>query len=259
MSTSTGDFDGVSLEVQVKMVKDLGYAGWGPIGVERVPEMLKALDAHNLKMFALYVGANVDPDQPPYNPKLKEVIRTLKGRETILWLHVLSKKHKPSSSDGDERTVAIIREIADLAAEAGLRVAFYPHVGFYVARVEDAVRLARKVDRPNVGVTFNLCHWMKLDDVKNMEPLLRLAKPHLMLVTINGADADGTDWDRLIQPLGRGSFDVYGFLKMLKKLGYKGPIGLQGYGIKGDVYQNLKTSMNAWQSYADRLAAEEPR
>lgn len=256
MSTITGDADHASYESQAKMMRELGYAGWAPIGVQNVPEMLKALDAQGLKMFALYVGANLDPDQPPYDPKLKDVIHTLEGRDTILWLYVLSKKHKPSSPDGDERAVTIIREIADLAAKAHLRVALYPHVGFYVARVEDAVRLARKIERPNVGVTFNLCHWLSLDHGKNMETLLRLAMPHLLLVTINGADSEGTGWDRLIQVLGRGDFDVYGFLKKLRKLGYKGPIGLQGYGLKGDVHENLRASMNAWQAYSARLAAE---
>ena len=29
-------------------------------------------------------------------------------------------------------------------------------------RIEDAVRVADKVDRPNVGVMFNLCHWLRV-------------------------------------------------------------------------------------------------
>jgi len=257
LATATGEAEHASYETQAKLMRELGLAGWAPSGVQNVPEMLKALDDQGLKMFALYVGINVDPDQPPYDPKLKDVVHALEGRDTILWLHVLSKKYKPSATGGDDRAVTIIREIADLAAKAHLRVALYPHVGFYVARVEDAVRLARKVQRPNVGVTFNLCHWLSLDHGQNMEPLLRLAMPHLMLVTINGADSEGPGWDRLIQVLGRGDFDVYGFLKTLRKLGYTGPVGLQGYGLKGDVHENLKASMNAWRTYAARLAAEE--
>ena len=38
--------------------------------------------------------------------------------------------------------------------------------------------------------------------------------PYLTVVTINGADHKKKDqkmgWDRLIQPLGQGDFDVYG-------------------------------------------------
>ncbi len=75
-------------------------------------------------------------------------------------------------------------------------------------------------------------------------------------VTINGADNEGENWDRLIQPLDRGSFDVYGFLKTLRGLGYTGPVGLQCYGIQGDAREHLARSINAWRKLSGRLDAE---
>ncbi len=245
-----------SPEAQAKVLKELGYAGIGPSGVDGIPQMLDALDKQGLKMYALYVGAHLDPDKPKYDPKLPEVIKLLKGRETYIWLYVLSSKHRPSSSEGDPRAVQIINELADLCEQAGLRIALYPHAGFYVQRVEDAVRVAEKVDRGNVGVTFNLCHWLKMDKPESMKRLMELARPHLFLVTINGADRDGENWDRLIQPLDRGSFDVGQFLKTLRELGYAGPIGLQCYGVPGDKHENLKRSMQAWKKLSALLAAE---
>ena len=113
-------------------------------------------------------------------------------------------------------------------------------------RVEDAVRVARKVERENVGATFNLCHWLKVDG-KDLQARLEQALPHLSVVTVNGADADGAGWDRLIQTLDKGSYDVGGVLTILEGLGYTGPIGLQGYGIGGDVHDNLRRSMDAWR------------
>jgi hypothetical protein len=38
--------------------------------------------------------------------------------------------------------------------------------------------------------------------------------------------------------------------------GYNGPIGLQGYGIGGDAYDNLKRSMNSWRQLTQRLSKE---
>lgn len=254
MDTGTKDAKHQTPQSQAEMVKELGYAGIGPGGLEGVPEMLKAVDANGLKLFALYVGANID-DQPPYDSRLKQVIETLKGRETIIWLYVQSKQLKPSDQAGDERAVRAIREIADMAQQSGLRVALYPHTWFWLERVEDAVRIAKKVDRKNVGVTFNLCHWLKVGDKKNMELRLKQAMPRLFLVTINGADHEG-DWNRLIQTLDRGEFDVYRFLTTLKRLGYTGPIGLQHYGIAGDAHENLRRSMDAWRKLAARMAAE---
>ena len=73
-------------------------------------------------------------------------------------------------------------------ATNGVRVALYPHTGFWVERVDDGTRLARAVDRPNLGTTFNLCHWLKVDG-QDLEKRLEEAGKHLFVVTINGADA----------------------------------------------------------------------
>ena len=66
-------------------------------------------------------------------------------------------------------------------------------------------------------------------------------------VTINGADAGGTSWKELIQPLDRGTYDVSQVLRLLRKMKYTGPIGLQHYGIGGDARENLEHSMEGWK------------
>lgn len=240
----------LSAEVQAKMLKDLGYAGIGYTGTKNIPAMLKALDANGLKMFSIYVGAKIGPKGPSYDSGLKEAIQQLNGRETLIWLTITGK-----APDGDLQAVQVVREIGELAEASGLRVALYPHVGFFIARVEDSLRISKKVNRKNVGASFNLCHWLKVGDEKNMHQRLEQVLPHLFVVSINGADHQG-DWDRLIQTLDRGEFDVYRFLKTLKELGYDGPIGLQCYNIPGDIRENLKRSMAAWRKLIAKLAVK---
>ena len=159
---------------------------------------------------------------------------------------------KPSDPAGDPRAVEIVREMADLARPAGAEVLLYPHTADWLERIQDCVRVADKVDRPNVGVMFNLCHWLRVSKDRNYQPLLAQAMPRLRAVSINGADEFDADkgWAHYIQPLGRGSFDVAGFLRTLRQLGYTGPIGLQCYGIPGDVRDTLAESINAWRSYS---------
>jgi sugar phosphate isomerase/epimerase len=152
------------------------------------------------------------------------------------------------AANGDDIAVPVIREVADMAAQAGLKMALYPHHGMHIARIEDALRVCEKVDRPNLGIVFNLCHWLRSGDEANMTARLKEALPHTFMVSINGADHEG-DWDRLIQTLDRGAFNVKGFLDAIRSLGYKGPIGLQCYDIKGDREENLKRSMAAWRSF----------
>ena len=228
-------------EVQAKMLAELGYDGIGYTGTKGIPEMLAALDRHGLKMFSTYVGATVGPDGPAYDPGLKDAIEALRGRQTILWLTIRGR-----ADNGEEQAVQVVSEIGALAEKAGLRVALYPHVGFFVARVEDAVRITKKVDRKNVGASFNLCHWLKLDSPENLEPLLKQACPYLFLASINGADREG-GWDRLIQTLDRGEYDVGAFLHKLRAHGYRGPVGLQCYQVKGDIRKNLQRSIEAWR------------
>jgi len=239
-------------QAQAEMLAELGYAGIS-VGLDNCPsltELLGELDKRNLRLFTVYAGINIDPEQEPYSPALKNAIETLDGRNTILWLFMQSRQHAPSAVAGDERAVAILRELADLAAKHKLRIALYPHHAFWLEHIEDAVRLADKVDRPNVGVTFNLCHWLRVDPNKSAESLIKAAMPRLFAVSINGADSGGQDWKTLIQTLDRGTFDMTAFLQTLAQAGYTGPIGLQAYGIGGNAHDNLKRSMQAWQKHA---------
>jgi sugar phosphate isomerase/epimerase len=163
-----------------------------------------------------------------------------------LWLYVQGKAYKPSEPAGDADAVPLLRDIADRAGAAGLKVSRYPHTFFWMERVQDAVRLAQKVGRANLGVTFNLCHCLRVGDEARIGELLEQAKPHLTFVTVNGADHEG-DWGRLIQPIGQGAFDVGSVLNRLRTLGYTGPVGLQHYGVKGDAREKLGQSMQGWR------------
>jgi len=232
---------------QVALLKELGYDGVSSRGGKVLAEMAKEVDESGLRLFPVYLGVNIDPDQPPYGEELMNAIEVLKGRNSMLWLFLRSKKYKPSDPNGDPQAVKIITEIAERAEKAKVRIALYPHYNFWIERVEDALRVAKQVNRRDVGVTFNLCHWLRVDDEKNMESLIESAMPHLFVVSINGADSGGKDWKTLIQTLDRGTFDMRRFLKTLYDCGYNGPIGFQGYGIGGDARDNLKRTMDAWR------------
>jgi sugar phosphate isomerase/epimerase len=171
----------------------------------------------------------------------------VKGRRVQFAL--LLNGMKPSDPSVDTHAVKILREMSDLARDSGSQLLLYPHQGSWVERIEDSCRVADQVDRPNVGVMFNLCHWLRVDSSRDYRPLLKQALPRLWAVSINGADVrdDQPGWERYIQPLDKGSFDVGAFLKTLKELGYQGPIGLQCYGIGGDAREHLARSMTAWR------------
>ena len=257
MDTGTIDANHISAAAQVQMVKELGYAGiayWEgnpKRGSDGLPEMLGELDKAELKIYPLYFGAWLDKDKPKYEAGLPEAIKMLKGREAMVWLHIMSKEYEKSSPEGDERAVEIIREVADMADEAGVKVALYPHVNEWLETVGDALRVVKKVERENVGLSFNLFHHLRVVGAEDIDEMLESVMPHLFTVTINGSSEKGT-----IETLDKGSYDVCGLLGKLKKLGYEGPVGLQGWAIKGDVHENLRRSMAAWRECSSRLVLE---
>ncbi len=239
---------------QAELLAELGYDGAGHLWLEGLEERLKTLDAHGLKLYQVYLRATVAPGERPYDPKLAETLPLLEGRGVQLVL--LMTGMKPSDPAGDARAVEIVREVAGLAQKHGVTVVLYPHSGDWLERVEDALRIVKKADCSNVGVIFNLCHWLKVDDEKNLRPLLTAAMPHLRAVSIHGADraaeiqAGTGNW---IQPLGNGTFDIPGLLALLRELEYQGPIGLQCYGLKGDAANHLAESIAAWRDLNRQL------
>ncbi len=253
----THDSQRRSLSEQAALVKELGFDGVGHLWLDQVQERLDTLDAAGLKLFQITLRVSLAAEGPAYDPKLKEVLPLLKGRDVQLCL--LMEGMAPSDPKGDEKAVAIVRELADLSREVGATIILYPHVDIWLERVEDALRILPKIDRPNVGIMFNLCHWLKVDQEENLKPLLTAALPHLRAVSVNGTDGGeairaGTgNW---LQPLDSGSFDVLTVLDALKTLGYNGPVGLQCWGIEGDARDHLTRSMKAWKELINRLAAD---
>ncbi|MCF7956075.1 MAG: sugar phosphate isomerase/epimerase [Phycisphaerae bacterium] len=248
-------------QVCADTLKELGYDGMSYHGTKDIMKTIEIFKDAGLKLFITYLGVNIDETiaARQYDPNLKDAIKQLKGTDTMIWLYLTSKKYKHASEQGDAAAVKIIRDIADAAQESGLKIVLYPHVGCYSESFADTLRIARKVNRRNVGVSFNVCHWLKVDGDVDYLPILKESLPYLFVVTTNGGETGDTKkmgWDKLIQTLDKGSFDNYKLLKYLKDIGYKGPIGLQGYAIKGDPKQNLANSMKAWLEINEKLTKE---
>jgi sugar phosphate isomerase/epimerase len=236
-------------EEQAAMLKELGYDGVGHIWLPKVAERIKSLDAVGLKLYQITMQVNIAPTaKAPYDePMFKDVLAQIKGRHVQFCL--LIGGFKPGDPAGEARAVELLRHMSDLAKESGAQLLLYVHVNNWVERIEFACAVAEKADRPNVGVMFNLCHWLRADTSRDYRTLLQKAMPRLWAISLNGADErdDKPGWAHYIQPLDAGNFDLAAFLRTLKELGYMGPVGLQCFGIGGDTRDHLARSMTAWR------------
>ena len=241
-----------STEERAKALKEFGFDGVGSANPRNLPERLKIYDAAGLKIFSLYVGGKLEGEKGfTYDPIIAEAIRQLKGRDTIIELFIQNGR---GSTDDD--AAAFVREIADLAKDSGLKVVLYPHAGFYVDTLGDAVRIAKLSGRDNVGAMFNLCHFLKVEPDADLRRTLESAGDLLWRASTNGADVGGSNWGSLIQTLDRGTFDQVKFFQMLREVGFDGAIGLQCYAVKGDAKDNLKRSAEAFRAIVAKSLEE---
>ena len=262
-----GDSTYKSFDEQVAFIKSLGFDGVEINQLDSFDGMKAALDKHHFTGSYFYIKINLD--SPTLDPRIEPDIRALKGSKTVLAPFIVSdgKRFTTPSGTADSIVVRQLRQMADWAKAADLQVALYPHVSFYVERIDHALRLVQQINRPNVGLTFNLCHWLATTPKANRSDwkgLLTTLKPHLKMITISGAnnvDAAGMDngptgvWNQYILPLGTGSFDTYELVRfVVQDLGFRGPIGVQCYAMKGDKPTNLRNTMAVWQTYQSRLS-----
>jgi sugar phosphate isomerase/epimerase len=219
-----------SMPEQAQMLRELGFDGAGyPLWLdESLEKNLRTLDESGLTVYLLHASINVDPKSPPYDPRLPDAIRKLKGRPVTI--SVLLRGFPP--------------------AQSGLRISIYHHTGDWTESLLFALRVVKEVDHPQVGANFNLCHWLMVDGDKDYRPVLRENAAKIFAVTINGAKLGSKTWTNgLIQPLDQGDFDNRQLLRTLREIGYRGPIGLMCYGIPGDAREHLERSIKVWRTW----------
>jgi sugar phosphate isomerase/epimerase len=227
-----------------RLAKELGYQGIGSIYPNSLEAYKTACEAEGLKVFSIYVGGKVNADGFEVDNGIAAAITLLKGTDALVELNVQRGKEP-----NDEQAIALVRHVADMAKEAGLKVVLYPHFDFHIERFDHALKIAKASERDNVGVAFNLCHFLKIQPNDNLPALLAEGKPLLWSVSICGADSDGKDWNTLIRPLGEGTYDQAALLRLLKDNGYNGAVGLQCFNIRIAPRDHLTRSIAAWRKH----------
>ena len=235
------------LQQQAQLLKELGYDGVGHLWMDNLTERLKTLDAAGLKLFQITMTVDITPGKQAYDPKFKQVMPLLKGRAVQFLL--LMNGMKPSDPAGDARAVEIIREMASVAADSSAQILLYPHSYMWLERIEDANRVADKVDRPNVGVNFDPAN-MILYDKGDPVAALRTLGPWVKQCHMKDAVRTKTPgtWGEEVR-LGTGQVDWKGFFRALDAAGFKGPLN-----IEREAGSQRVADIRAAREYLEKLA-----
>lgn len=158
----------------------------------------------------------------------------------------------------DERLSFWLAQILDVAASRELQIALYPHAGFWLESLEQATLIAKRHAHPSLSVVFCGYHWFAAQSElgpKYLQAALSQAAPLLSSANLCGSTSRIEKGRRAcsIQPLGRGELDNFALLGMLQSVGMPGWIGLQGFGIGGDAYANLRESIQNLREMLERV------
>ncbi len=234
---------GQTVETRLLWAAQAGYRQQHELDIQRAAQNLGAYATAGMRLGAVYVMLDAANGELP--EQFAANLKTVAAHKPQIWLAVQGPRGQAPGFD--QRVVERVRQAADLAEAQGLRVAIYPHANFYVETVADALRVAKAADRGNVGVCFNLCHFLRADPEKDWKAVLKQSGDRLFTVTICGADRGGKDWSSLIQPLDRGDFPLSDLLAALKADGFSGVLAVQDYGIEEPAAETLARSFGAYQ------------
>ena len=219
---------------------------------EQLAAARESCEALDCDLWSAYTVLDLGDGVEPRLTAIHDAIATLAGGPGMLWLGLTNRAHQPRDTAGDDAAVRILKALLTKADAAGVEIALYPHYGFWMETASDATRLCERIQHRRLGVCFNLCHFLRNHSGTDPVPALRACAPHLFAVTINGAKRTGSDWPELIQPLGNGDVNLNAFLQALDDVAFRGPVGLQAYGIRQPPQTHLPTSIQAWQKAVNR-------
>ncbi|QJU60025.1 sugar phosphate isomerase/epimerase and 4-hydroxyphenylpyruvate domain-containing protein [Sphingomonas sp. AP4-R1] len=136
----------------------------------------------------------------------------------------------PLASPDEDRMVADLRDLGDLAARYGVTVGYEALAwARHIFDHRDAWRIVQKVDHPNIGILLDSFH--SLSRGIPIESLREIRPEKIVFVQLADAPILSMDllyWSRHFRNLpGQGGFDLTGYVGELFRLGYEGPLSLE--------------------------------
>jgi len=159
--------------------------------------------------------------------------------------------------DDEARTAAQLYELAERAAQRGLRIGYEALAwGTRVRTYGQAWNLVKKADHPHLGLILDSFHTLALGD----DPAGIASLPDEKIFFVQLADAprltmDVLSWSRHFRSFpGQGDLDVTGFLTQVVRAGYAGPISLE---VFSDEFRASPTRPTASDGMRSLLYLEE--
>ena len=235
---------------RVEMLQKLGFKkyayDWRAEHLATFDDEVTLLKKAQIELTAVWFPANLGADAQ----KLLAVIEKHEVKPQ-LWITM----GEPTGADRAAKVEAAakaIRPIAEEAKKLGCTVALYNHGGWF-GEPENQVAIIGALKLKNVGIVYNQHHGH--DHFDKFPELLKLMKPHLLAVNLNGSVKGGDKAGKKIMPLGTGELDVK-MLTAIRDSGYAGPIGILGH-TQDDAAERLADNLDGLKWLLPQLAGKD--
>lgn len=239
-------------EDRAAMMKRLGFTrfayDWRDKHLATFERELAALKANDIELSAVWFPGGL-------NKEGQFLLDTLAKHKVRTQLWVMLTDPAPGKGQ-DEKLKAAVAQIGPIAREAlkrGHKVALYNHGG-WGGEPENQIAVLGEVNLPNVGIVYNLHHGH--DHLDRFPDLLKLMKPHLLTLNLNGMVKGGDKAGKKILPLGQGDLDL-SLLKTIAASGYAGPIGILGH-TDDDAEERLKDNLDGLDWLRPQMEGKAP-
>ncbi|MFO0953007.1 MAG: TIM barrel protein [Isosphaeraceae bacterium] len=216
---------------------------------EHLPQFEQELDAikrHGIELTAVWFPTTLDKDA-------RFFLDTLARHhiQTQLWVTGggAATKTPEEQSARVKAEAARVRPIAEAAAKAGCTVALYNHGGWF-GEPENQVAVIKELNLSNVGIVYNLHHGH--EHLDRFPELLRLMKPYLLALNLNGMVRDGDKAGKKILVLGQGDEDLK-LLKIIRDSGWHGPVGVLNH-TDEDAETRLSANLKGLEALRAKLS-----
>lgn len=231
---------------------------WDGTQWERCQELATVKDRFGLTVSGVYTVLDLSlGEQNPRNSGLLRMIETMPEGSTVE-LAIKSAGSGIVNSDprGDTRVIAWLSEALSIAERRRIQVSLYIHLQFWVEKHDDAIRLCEQINHPNLGLTFSSLQWYAADG-QDIGGLLSRAVPWIRRANFSGSRRSPLGFFQVatIEPLDTGELDNFAIFARLTRLGYRGPLGYNGWHEGGDPFVKLERSLRVLKDMQRRVDA----
>jgi sugar phosphate isomerase/epimerase len=240
-------------EERAVMLRRLGFKrfvyDWRTEHIPSFDAEMDALKRHGIELVGFWFPAALNQDA-------RVILDLLKRHAIHTQLWVTMQDPAPKSHDPTEKVAAAVRAlrpIADEAVRIGCTVGLYNHGGWF-GEPENQIAVLDRLERPNVGLVYNLHHGH--DHLDRFPALLATMKPYLLALNLNGMVKDGEKTGKKILPLGQGDQDL-SLLRTIRDSGYRGPIGIIGH-TQDDAEERLQDNLDGLDWLIPQITGKPP-